>query len=123
MGSVTFPVDVDSTLVTVNLNLQTKGDKKMKDEVRFKQSILNDLIMSLQEEVPFVINNPKEYGWTNFSLIEYIDDLIGEIILGNVIKNSLKNGWTNQQCKEMIILLCNEWGCREKITNLQDCFN
>lgn len=46
----------------------------------------------------------------------------GELILVKAFKQLYEKGWTNAQCKELIELLCKEWGCTEKISRLQNYF-
>jgi hypothetical protein len=47
----------------------------------------------------------------------------GELILAKAFKQQHEKGWSNSQCKELIDLLCKEWGCPEKILRLQKYFN
>jgi hypothetical protein len=46
----------------------------------------------------------------------------GELILAKAFKQLNEKGWTSSQCRELIGLLCNEWGCPEKIKRLQSYF-
>lgn len=47
----------------------------------------------------------------------------GQLILRKAKSQKIKRGWSNEQCKELIRLLCIEWKCPEKINHLQSYFN
>jgi hypothetical protein len=46
----------------------------------------------------------------------------GELILAKAFKQLHEKGWSPSQCKELIELLCKEWGCPEKTERLQSYF-
>jgi len=47
----------------------------------------------------------------------------GELILAKTFKQQREHNWDNGQCRQLIELLCREWGCTDKIGRLQSYFN
>ena len=46
----------------------------------------------------------------------------GKLILDKAYREKYTRGWTNEECRQLIELLCREWNCSDKISRLQKYF-
>lgn len=46
----------------------------------------------------------------------------GKLILDKAYREKYTRGWTNEECRQLIELLCREWKCSDKISRLQKYF-
>jgi hypothetical protein len=99
-------------IIEVNLEEMNKYYTSIAKE---NESVLEPKNETIENEVEFYFNICKgDHDKTNGGR--------GELILGKTFKQLHEKGWTSSQCKELIELLCNEWGCPEKIKRLQSYF-
>ena len=46
----------------------------------------------------------------------------GRLILDKAYREKYTRGWTNEECRQLIELLCRAWNCSDKISRLQKYF-